>query len=177
MGRIKEGEDSARKQGVGCLIRDLTPLPPPPTLCFPLMPGFLRPILPFHSAVSHYSLTPASLCSCSPKISNDRLVDKPHACVWALAAPCRHCSPSLGVCDGIILSSLVSCLSFPCFLWPSLSPPTLYTALGEPPNLMVQSPPLLGCVSNKRMTQAPDLDRIGHLQGIHPCFLPVTSSH
>ena len=70
-------------------------LPPPPTLCFPLIPGFLRPILPFHSDVNHYSLTPASVCSCSPKISNDHLVDKPCACVWALAAPCRHCSPSL----------------------------------------------------------------------------------
>jgi len=48
------------------------------------MPGFLRPILTFRPAVNHYSLTPASLCSCSPRVSNDHLVDKPYGCVWAL---------------------------------------------------------------------------------------------
>ena len=51
-------------------------------------------------------------------------------------APCRRCSPSLDVYDDIILSSLVSYLSFPFFLWPFLSLPTLYTDLGEPSNLM-----------------------------------------
>lgn len=126
---------------------------------------------------------PLALCKCSPKISNDHLVDKPRGCVWALTcAPCslRHCSPflsSLGGHDDIILSRSVSCLSFPFFLWPFPSLPTLHCPLGEPPDPMVQLPPPLRWLSNKSMTRAPDPNRIAQLHGIHDSpFLPLTTS-